>query len=214
MTRPDDSLGRDVAQDVTGLLGPIGSSVGKRMYQAVAAEWQRNRSMALRAAEAATGLTREQIEEWAEEEPRAIPLYLKVLWAAGMNGHDDTLRAMGTVLGAAARATAAGDEEGFEIAELALRAMGDLTPRHFRVLAIAAEGVITYREAGEQSLEDLTLDDVAARLSLPSEVVQQCLLNLAGAGLVGTTSVWAGTAYPISELGRAVVHAAEAVRRG
>ncbi len=94
----------DVAQDVTGLPGPVGSSVGKRMYRAVAAEWQRNRSTALRAAEAATGLTREQIEEWAEAEPRAIPLYLKVLWAAGMNGHDDTLRAMGTVLGASARA--------------------------------------------------------------------------------------------------------------
>ena len=134
----------DVAQDLTGLLDPIGNSVGKRMYRAVAAEWQRNRSTVLRAAEAAEGLTREQFEAWAEEEPRAIPLYVKILWAAGMNGHMP--------------------------------------------------------------------DDVAALTGTPSEVVQQCLINLAGAGLVGTQSVFGGTAYPVTGLGRAVVHASEAAR--
>ena len=210
--RDDNSLGMDVAQDLTGLLGPIGNSVGKRMYRAVAAEWQRNRSTALRAAEAAAGLTREQFEAWAEEEPRAIPLYVKVLWAAGMNGHDETLRAMGTVLGAAARATAAGQDDGFEHAELALRAMDELTPRHFRVLGAVAAGEITETEGGEANLASSMPDDVAARTGMPSEVVQQCLINLAGAGLVGTQSVYGGTAYPVTGLGRAVVHASEAAR--
>ncbi len=210
--RDDDSLGVDVTQDVTNLLGPIGSSVGKRMYRAVAAEWQRNSSTALRAAETAAGLTREQIEEWAEAEPRAIPLFLKVLWAAGMNGHDDTLHAMGTVLGAAARATAAGNDDGFETAELALRAMDDLTPRHFRVLAMAVTGVFSYTEDGGPFLDTVAPDEVSSRLGMRPEVVQQCLVNLLGAGLVRTQPFWAGTAYPVTDLGRAVVQAAEASR--
>ena len=194
-----DSLGSDVAQDLVGLLGPVGSSLGKRIYRAVAAEWQRNRSTALRAAEAASGLTREQFVEWAEQEPRAVPLYLEVLWAAGMNGHDETLPAMGTVLGSAAGATATGNEEEVERAELALRAMDDLTPQHFRVLAAAGADLLTVGE-----------DDPPGIPGVAPDAVKQCLVNLVGAGLVGTQLVWAGTQYPLTDLGRAVVRAAEA----
>ena len=31
--------------------------------------------------------------EWVKDEQRAIPLYSKILWAAGMNGHDEALKA-------------------------------------------------------------------------------------------------------------------------
>lgn len=88
--------------------------MGKRLARSVTAEWRRNTSNALRAAEAASGRSREDFAEWIKEDVRAIPLYLKVLWAAGMNGHDQTLRAMGAVLGSVAQATARGNNEAFE----------------------------------------------------------------------------------------------------
>src|SRR5579875_1652871 len=115
---------------VSSLIPGIGPMV-KRLGDEIAAEWRRNASKALKAAEHASGLSRPDFEEWVRAEPRAIPLYLKVLWAAGTNGHDKTLKAMGAALGAAARATARADTAAFEDAELSLRAMSELTPRHF-----------------------------------------------------------------------------------
>jgi hypothetical protein len=182
------------------------------MYRAVADQWNRNRSMALRAAESASGLTREQIQDWAEREPRAIPLYLKVLWAAGMNGHDQTLAAMGAVLGRAARATATGDDSGFETAELALRAMAELSPSHFRVLAVIAAAGPVVSEDGSTSFGACMPEAVAEAAGLNTETTNQCLLNLAAAGLAVSRSVYGGTAYPVSELGLAVLRAAVAAR--
>jgi hypothetical protein len=206
VTARDDALGEDIAQDVVSALVPLGGSVGKRLYRAIAREWTRNRSTALGAAVAASGLSREDFEEWAGREPRAIPLYLKVLWAAGMNGHEETLRAMGVVLGAAARATAEGDDEGFEDAELALRAMEDLTPRHFRVLATLRRGQVR----GSGDMGEFMPEDVSQACGIGKDVAHQCLLNLAAAGLAVSTPVFNGTAYPPTALGHAVMEAAQA----
>lgn len=132
MTNHRDELVEDLAGDAVAALIPMGNILGKPLARSVTAEWRRNTSRALRVAEASSGLSREDFAEWIKADVRGIPLYLKVLWAAGMNGHDQTLRAMGAVFGSAAKATARGDDEAFEEAELALRAMSDLTPRHFK----------------------------------------------------------------------------------
>lgn len=209
----DRVLAEDVAADLGQLLMPFGGSLGKRVLAAVFSEWQRNRSTALQAAESASGLTREQFAAWAESDPRAVPLYLKVLWAAGMNGHDETLGALGAVLGRAARASATGQDDEFDQAELALRAMSDLTPRHFRVLGLLDQGQFVIDERGNKNYREYTPKYLAPLADLPEEVLQQCLLNLAGAGLAVSVVVLEATAYPITALGRAVV-AAAAVSRG
>ncbi len=202
-------LVEDIGSDIGQLLTPFGGALGKRVIRAVFAEWQSNRSTALRAAEVASGMSREQFAEWAEADARAVPLYLKVLWAAGMNGHDQTLRALGAVLGRAARASAAGDDHQFDQAELALRAMADLTPRHFLVLGLAAQGRVAISEDGSENYRELTPKYLAPLAGIPDEVVHQCLLNLAGAGLTVAVVVLEATAYPVTELGRAVAAAAQ-----
>lgn len=190
---------------------PMGGTLGKRLARSLTTEWRRNTSNALRVAVEASGLSRENFAEWIKEDVRAIPLYLKVLWAAGMNGHDQTLRAMGAVLGSAAQATARGDDEAFEEAELALRAMSDLTPRHFRVLRVLNEAQVVTIEGGEPNYGQFTPDHVASEAGMREEVAHQCLINLAGAGLATTLNVLGGMAYPITDLGRAVIMAATAV---
>ena len=207
---PRDPLSEDLAGDAVGALMPVGGTIGKRMARAVIAEWKRNRSAALRAAERASGLSREDFAEWAEREPRAVPLYMKILWASAMNGHDQTLTAMGAVLGEAARASGRGDDEGFEDAELALRAMSELGPRHFRVLAVLEDSVRIQTESGGDNLGEFMPQHVAVKADVREDVAHQCLLNLANAGLVTTTPVYEGSAYPLTELGRAVLRAARA----
>jgi hypothetical protein len=76
----------------------------------------------------ASRLSRENFAKWIDRDPRAVPLYLTVLWAAGMNGHVETFRAMGAVLGQAAEASARQHDDTTGRAEMALRAMSDLTP--------------------------------------------------------------------------------------
>jgi hypothetical protein len=77
MTQESHELAADLAGDAASLVMPFGGTVGKRLARLVMAEWRRNHSTALRAAEEASGMSREDFVEWAAREPRAIPLYLK-----------------------------------------------------------------------------------------------------------------------------------------
>jgi hypothetical protein len=209
VTDRSDGLLPEVSGDILSSLLPGLGPVAGRLGALVRAEWLRNCSKALRAAEIGSGLTREDFAEWVEQEPRAIPLYLKVLWAAGLNGHDKTLKAMGVVLGQAAKATARDDEDRFEDAELALRAMADLTPRHFLVLAELAKSETVVDDNGGEYFGQFAPEYIVEHSGQRTEVVEQCLLNLAAAGLSTSRSVYGGVAYPITDLGRAVVKAVQ-----
>lgn len=211
MTEPPHELPEDLASDLIGDLIPFGQTIGKRLVRPVVAEWKRNRSVALRAAETASQMTREQLADWVANDPAAIPLYMKVLWAAGMNGHDPTLRAMGTVLGHAAKASEAGRDEEMDDAELALRAMSDLVPKHFKILGVLSEGQAAKAEDDTANLGNFMPEHVAEVAGMRLETVNQCLLNLAAAGLATTSSVYGGIAYPITSLGRAVIAAAREI---
>lgn len=46
-------------------------------------------------------MSREDLAEAIGENPQFVPLATRLLYAAGLNGHDETLRAMGTALGEA-----------------------------------------------------------------------------------------------------------------
>lgn len=168
-------------------------------------ELSRLTSRALSAAERSSGLIREDLDEWIEREPRAVPLHMKVLWAAGMNSHDATLRAMGAVLGAAAEASAQEEDEAFERAELALQAMSDFGPLHFRVLSTLSESVVIAAEGGGDKLSQFTPAHVSDRAKMSEPLASQCLLNLANSGLTELTSVFGGNAFPLTDLGRAAL---------
>jgi hypothetical protein len=201
----DEHLGDELAADALSLVVPRSGTLARRMFGAVRREWQRNLSRALGAAEQAAGLTREEIADWLHADPAAAPLYVQVLWAAGSNGHDKTLRAMGAVFGFAAKASARGEESAVEDAELALRALAGFSPRHFRVLNVLAAGGVARGEDGRENIGLVTPAHVAEQTGLRLEIASQCLLNLAGAGLTTTVNSFLGgnTGYPISELGRA-----------
>lgn len=210
MSGRDDSLADDLAGDLAGFVLPVGGSgLGQRLSKAIRREWARNTSAALAAAEASSGLSREDLAEWIEREPRAVPLYLKVLWAAGMNGHDSTLRAMGAVLGHAAKATARGDDDALARAELSLQAMGDLNSLHFRILAVLAESAVVVTDAGGDNLIQFTTRYVSDKAGVPEPLAAQCLLNLASCGLTSLAPVLGDNAFPLTDLGRAVLRAAQ-----
>ncbi|PUB27651.1 hypothetical protein C8K30_10498 [Promicromonospora sp. AC04] len=133
-----------------------------------------------------------------------MPLYMRVLWAAGMNGHDETLRAMGAVLGEAARASASGESDSVHDADQALMAMSTLTPRHFRVLRY----VCTHPMRGARGKSGWIAKHVADALGLTEDRAAWCLSDLLGTGLIGSRNgAFGDPFYWATELGEAVVQA-------
>ena len=118
---------------------------------------------------------------------------------------------MGAVFGHAAKAAAREDIDAFEDAQLALQAMGSLGPRHFRVLDLVNESVLIQTEGGSDNLGQFVPAYVAERAAIRQSVAHQVLVNLAAAGLVDTVSAYGTMAYPITDLGRAVVQAGRAI---
>jgi hypothetical protein len=146
-------------------------------------------STALRAAERVSGQTRKQLGEAIAEDPQLIPLATRVLYAAGMNGHDQTLAAMGRALGDAVR-----DRERIDEMELILTALADLGPAHVRLLqALAVPGAWVSPVSVPET-------------DLPPRVRDLCLATLISRGLVANSS---GPAYRVrydaTELGRTLL---------
>lgn len=91
-------------------LVPGAGPVLRRGLRAVSQEWSRNHSMALEAAEDASGLTREQLADLLAEDAAFVPLSVRLLYAAGINGYEPTLRAVGAIFGQAAAEPSRVDE--------------------------------------------------------------------------------------------------------
>jgi hypothetical protein len=167
----------------------------KRVAQGVAKEWERKGSVALKAAERASGMSREELEDAINTVPGMIPLTVRVLWAAGVNGHDATLKAMGATLGHAVR-----EPERMSEVELILAAMADFGPNHRAVLE-ALEAKPTDAYWGDA--------DFPQHVNIPQSIVGLSLSGLNARGLVrGLVQMFPGTGkltYDITELGRTVL---------
>lgn len=214
MSKDDDPLPDELIAEAMGQLIPVvGGPLGRRLMRPIRQEWKRNTSTALGAAEAASGLSREDLLEFMEKDSRAVPLYLHVLWAAGMNGHDATLRAMGAVFGDAAHAARSGDDARLEDLETSLRAMSNLGPRHFRSLKHLIANPPSDSGSGGKSYANCTPNAVAQALGLSEDSTHQCLFNMIGAGLVtqATGLLGGGTGYEATALGEAVERAVQHV---
>lgn len=208
---PVDGAASEIAGALVPGLGPVVSWMSPGIRQ----EWQRLASRALKAAEAISGHPREDLAEIFEQDPTLMPLYMRVLWAAGMNGHDETLRAMGAVLGEAVRASDGGESESVADADQALMAMSALTPRHFRALRFMYENPKRHGVTGEPLEKEDSgwiAEQFAGAAGLTEERAEWCLSGLAGAGLVRTSAAFGGAIiYKLTDLGEAVVRASDSL---
>jgi hypothetical protein len=168
-------------------LGPL----AKRTAESVAREWEQNQSVALKAAARAADMSRDDLEDAIAIVPGVIPLTVRLLWAAGMNGHDATLKGMGRTLGHAVR-----DPGLIGEAELILAAMADFGPSHRAVLEL-----LKVTPAGK---EGFLYEDLPDQVDAPRSIVGLCASALVARGLVQIRAGF-GLTYSITDLGRTVL---------
>lgn len=193
MTKHDDLID-DLVSVAGDALMPFGGPLAKRVMAGLRAEWERNRSVALRAALEESGLSREDFVEAMEADTRLFSLTTRLLYAAGMNGHDATLKALGTVLGEAVRAP-----DSFEECEIILTSLADLNPTHVLTLRALAEDPppnTSWSQAG--LVEHSGLQPSRVALAIPA---------LVSRGLAALGNAFLGGDLPISvtDLGRRVL---------
>jgi hypothetical protein len=197
MADTDDRLTEDLAGGVVELIpgaGPILAPFAKRAFRRMQEEWARNNSTALRTAERISGMTREELADHISENPRLVPLAIRVLYAAGMTGQDAVLRALGTALGDAVR-----DPEKIDEAELLLVGMADLRKQHIVILEIMTEPPRPL-EADTSFYWHSEL--LADKSGFSRDLVNMCISGLARSGLIRPVENAYGVCYEISDLGR------------
>lgn len=112
---------------LSGALAPL--------WEAVDVETGRRRSVALRAAERLSGVTREELAERIEASPQGRDRLIRLLYLAGWNGHDEPLKMMGRCLVRGLEATETGDAERAAQEAAILDSLHMMEPRHVRMLA-------------------------------------------------------------------------------
>jgi hypothetical protein len=201
--RQAGSVSVDLAGELAGAAVPGLGTITKVLATGLLREWGRNRSVALRAAEHASRMTREEIGEAITQDPRLVPLATRLLHAAGMNGHDRVLTAMGVVFGAAIR-----QRESLDECELILSSLADLTDIHAELLLLAGRRVPRPEGASEGlgwSLEDLQRDS-----GLPERLTALGVSGLTARGLLRMRSdFFGGLFYSSSELGAVLLEVLE-----
>jgi hypothetical protein len=225
---PRDRLAAELVSAGGDALAPGLGVLGGRLARLVQDEWAKNTSRALREAERISGLSREDLEELLISHPEAVPLLQQVLYAAGTNGHDRTLRAMGAGLGLAAQAAGRRDDHALADIEGSLRAIREFDYRHFAVLDHLAPLQVELDEIGIPDYEPFSTSSVSAATGLSESSAMSCCLALAGAGLLReapakTTRLRAGSdvpdvydhgggwSYLVTDLGSAIWKAAQHV---
>jgi hypothetical protein len=200
-------LSRDVAVGAVGaipILGSILEPLVGRAVDAVRAGHAKNASIALRAAERVSGLTREDLQDKIADNPRLVPLLTRVLFSAGMTGYDEVLDAIGAALGEAVRDPSKVDE-----AEVLLTAVADLRALHILVLrAVTHEPPTRQAEGAPPQQLRWMIHTLAIETGLTADLTSLCVAGLLNAGLVlADADVYGGPGYGISELGRTVLAA-------
>jgi hypothetical protein len=194
----EDSLSDDLAAgavETIPVLGPILAPFAKRLSGKIREEWDRNTSEALRAAERASGMSRERLADRMSEDPRLIPLVVRVLYVAGMTGQDAILRALGTALGDAVRIP-----ENIDEAEILLIGMADLRGHHIDTLKIMTERLPHPTEPDQFAY--WTSESLANKSGYSRDLVNICIAGLVSSGLIRQADDAYGVAYEITELGR------------
>jgi hypothetical protein len=198
MPDAEDRLTDDLSAGAVELIPGLGTLLApfvKRLSRSIREEWSRNNSKALRAAERASGMSREELADRISENPRLIPLAVRVLYTAGMTGQDAILRALGTALGDAVRTP-----ENIDEAELLLIGMADLRRHHIVILEIMSEN--PPQSADSDSLIHWHSGLIANKSGYNRDLVNICTAGLVSSGLIRMLDDTYGVAYEISNLGR------------
>jgi hypothetical protein len=167
---------------------------GKLASKNVREEWARNHSKALRAAERISGMSREELADNISEDPRLIPLAIRVLYAAGMTGQDVILRALGTALGEAVV-----DREKIDEAEILLIGLADLRKQHIAILRIMSAEVPGSTAENPHYWHSQLLAETSG---FTRDLVNVYLSGLVKSGLIRQVDNAYGVCYEISQLGR------------
>jgi hypothetical protein len=200
MPETDDNLTDDLVAGTTELIpfvGSIAAPVAKRFSKKVREEWARNHSKALRAAERISEMSREDLADRISEDPRLIPLAVRVLYAAGTTGQDAILRALGTALGEAVL-----DPEKIDEVELLLIGMADLRKQHIVILEAMAKPP---QESTPDNPRYWGSEPLAQTSGFTRDLVNMCLSGLVRSGLIRQVDDAYGVCYEISELGQAAL---------
>ncbi len=198
MSDAEESMADDLAGGALGLvpfLGPILAPFGQRGSKRIREEWARNASKALRAAERISGMSREELGDRISEDPRLIPLVIRVLYTAGMTGQDAILAALGTALGSAVRDPDKADE-----AELLLIGMANLRRHHILILKIMT--VNRPHPTEPDTFIYWLPENLANESDYSRNLVDICIAGLMGSGLIQLGQDAYGVCYEISDLGR------------
>ena len=216
---PDDDLLPELAGAAVDSL-PGGALLGvllDRATRAVQSEWRRNLSVSIRIATTHAGMDRADLDELLEREPRLVPLFVRVLYAAGMNGCDKTLKLLGGFLGEALADTSQIDD-----VSLMLSAVENMTEHHVKVLEIV-EGPLGDHAGIPSSQGSHWTTGVLTQVSgMRAELVLVAMQGLVNAGFVSDGGIDGGTAafddlstggtiLEITELGRTVLEVLRAV---
>lgn len=198
MPDKDEVLTDELAASVVELIPFVGPSLAvftKRGSKKIREEWIRLTSKALRTAERVSGLSREDLADRISEDPRLIPLVIRVLYTAGMTGQDVILRALGTAFGDAVR-----NPEKIDEAELLLIGMSNLRRHHIDVLEIMSENL------PHPSLPNTyiywTPENLASKSGYSRDLANICISGLLQSGLISQVADAYGVAYEITDLGR------------
>jgi hypothetical protein len=173
----------------------------ERLSQKMREETARRRSVALRAAESLAGCSREDLADQITADPRLVPLLTRVLFAAGMNGHDETLGLMGASLG-----LAISTRERLDEAELVLDAIERLGELELSVLT----AVVDQRNQGKDAFTALDIQEVAQ--PTPGRLARLALSGLLAKGLMEATSGFGALVYELTPTGETVLEVLEAYR--
>lgn len=215
----DDDLLPELASAAVESL-PGGAFLGillDRATRAVQAEWRRNLSKAIRIATEEAGVSREDLDELIEREPQLAPLFVRVLYAAGMNGHDKTLKLLGGFLGQALADTSRVND-----VALMLAAIEDLSEHHIKVLEIVDSPIKSHECLAESEGTHWTtglLIQVSGMRPELALVAAQGLINagfvsdvgLDGGGATYGDLATGGTILQVTELGQTILQVLRAV---
>jgi hypothetical protein len=187
------------------LIGPFTGLIAGEISKALRMRIARNASVAIAAAEAIARMSRDELGRAIADNPELVPLYVRILYAAGMNGSEKVLVAMGIFLGKAINDVKKGNTEFGDEAELVLKSLDNLSTIDFKILEILVSMHLLDSEGTPRT--HLLPAEIAEATKLESEMAGYRLLALASSGLVSMTSLIGGMGYGITDMGRAVLAA-------
>jgi hypothetical protein len=196
------SLPGETVAAFVGVIVPGSAPGAKRLITAMEAEWERARSVALRAAERESGMMREELADRIADNPRLIPLVTRLLHAAGMNLYDPVLTAMGEALG-----RALSDEGALDESTLLVTTLDGLTPAHMQALKILENPPL---DSTPDRPKGWINTEMYKEPGVISHVLDMALGGLVFRGLAISSFIHTDASdqvgYAITELGREVLH--------